>query len=472
MRLSIHTAALTLCLIPIGCTPLAVLDNVLNQPRLPQQEATQQSAEQLQPTKQRNIEAEADAAFDKADYVTALNLYESLKYTPQENEHIYLLIARIHENQGNDQKLKKTLEEAKARIKGSAKIHNRLGVYYGEQKDWLKAEAEFKIALQIAPNNISCQRNLGLLYYKQEKYSEAEALWTPLFESNQVKFDTDYNEIGETYYHLKKYDAALLSYERLLEKLPNNFNGHVGLINVYSRKNDYEKVIETFEQAFKQVDAEKLPYLHNDLGDIYLVNSEYTKALGQFEQLPANFPDRASKIEQASNPANPTQPHIFQFIFGPNLPNTITPQHTTATPTGEPKGGIVSINVDPFDGNIDYGAGPASLRFALQPSDQNTPPSPVPAGCRPQIQPFILKTRNGLSKQRIDPQAFNEAENETLYFSYLGAPVDFPFEIGISPVNETQTGFSERVEKSVASLGQPTISVKVPVRFWPVSCFQ
>ncbi len=119
--------------------------------------------------------------------------------------------------------------------------HMNLGDMHRRHKNYQMAEKEFKIALQLSPNNAYAHYNLGLVY------TEAGA-----------------------------YEPALKEYKEALRIDPNLWQSYQNLSVVYDFLNDSDKSLENIQKAVA-LSPNNNPLLTN-LGLIYLKRGEKVKA--------------------------------------------------------------------------------------------------------------------------------------------------------------------------------------------------
>lgn len=96
------------------------------------------------------------------------------------------------------------------------KTHNNLGDVYSRRKDYVKAEKEFKKAIELKPNYGDAYHNLANVYAVQGMY-----------------------------------DKAIESYNAALSLNPNIWQSYYALYGVYSMRGDKEKAAEALEKARK-----------------------------------------------------------------------------------------------------------------------------------------------------------------------------------------------------------------------------
>jgi tetratricopeptide (TPR) repeat protein len=85
--------------------------------------------------------------------------------------------------------------------------HNNLGLIYLKNKEWEKAETEFKTELEINPNYALAFFNSGLLYYQLGQKEKAEDFWKKTLEINANHPDA-WRNLAIFYYEKKDFFQA------------------------------------------------------------------------------------------------------------------------------------------------------------------------------------------------------------------------------------------------------------------------
>jgi tetratricopeptide (TPR) repeat protein len=96
----------------------------------------------------------------------------------------------------------------------------------------------------------------------------------------QINKDKDLSE-GIDFYNERKYDEAIASFEKVIEKFPSNTEGYYNLGLAYMRKGDVDRAIECLEKAVELKSAGIEPYLA--LGESYFKKGDSEKAEDNFK---------------------------------------------------------------------------------------------------------------------------------------------------------------------------------------------
>lgn len=137
--------------------------------------------------------------------------------------------------------------KAVALDKNLADAHLALaGLYYSIEFDWEKAEREYKLALQLAPNNAAAYTSYAAFLGSMGRFDEALAEARKADEIVPSRA-TDFT-LARIYYSMRRYDEAMESSKRSLKKEETGL-GHFLLGFVYVAQQEYDEAIAEFKKA-------------------------------------------------------------------------------------------------------------------------------------------------------------------------------------------------------------------------------
>lgn len=138
-----------------------------------------------------------------------------------ENIEKMLLDADLHFKRGEMKAAEDIYLKVAAQDPKCSKAYSRLGVIYLEDEGCLEdAEAAFRQALKVEPNNGYILNNLGLVLYHQDKYADAIRnfeLSVRLDEYNAAR----HANLGMAFLAVRQYAKAESSFKRALKLDPN-----------------------------------------------------------------------------------------------------------------------------------------------------------------------------------------------------------------------------------------------------------
>ncbi len=149
-------------------------------------------------------------------------------------------------------------------LKESASDHYNLGLLYAKQKDDTSASKHLQRAIELSPSDIRFYRTLASLLVRNKKIEKAISLMEFALAHNPDHPEF-LNILGLFFYNLGQLDKAITHFKKALS---------VGKLD----------------------DALKAKVMIN-LAESYVAKKTYTAALGMFEQVMAQFPDKAELLK-------------------------------------------------------------------------------------------------------------------------------------------------------------------------------
>jgi Tfp pilus assembly protein PilF len=132
-----------------------------------------------------------------------------------------LTMADAHFRKGEIKAAEELYVKVAALDPACAKAYSRLGIIYLEHEDNLgDAEAAFRQALKIEPNNGYILNNLGLVLYHQDKYTDAIRNFEQAVRQDELNAARHAN-LGMAYLAIRQYAKAESSFKKALKLEPN-----------------------------------------------------------------------------------------------------------------------------------------------------------------------------------------------------------------------------------------------------------
>ncbi|MBN8555715.1 MAG: tetratricopeptide repeat protein [Deltaproteobacteria bacterium] len=152
-----------------------------------------------------------------------------------------------------------------------------------EQGSLIPALSACLKAVDLAPKNADARNLLGLIYFRQYKYKEAEETFKQAIEIDSSMSEI-HNNLGTLYYEMKRYDDAFASLERALENplylYPERIHNNRGLVLQAQQK--YALAQTEFERSMTLRPEFYLPY--QNLGKLFYEQNEFTRAKPLFKE--------------------------------------------------------------------------------------------------------------------------------------------------------------------------------------------
>lgn len=137
--------------------------------------------------------------------------------------------------------------------------------------------------VEMAPGNPDARNLLGLIYFRQEKYDEAEAEFKKAVELNP-KLSEAHNNLGTLYYTRERYPEALQALEKATENplylYPERIQNNLGL--VYQKMGRVREAQQAYETSMKFRKDFYLPY--QNYGKLKFEQKQYKEALPLLEE--------------------------------------------------------------------------------------------------------------------------------------------------------------------------------------------
>lgn len=164
-----------------------------------------------------------------------------------------------------------------------ALAHEALGLALYSQENYEEAEKHAQRAIELDPKLWKALNILGVIYDHEKLYSEALVQYQKAI---AVKPDNGslYNNLGLCYFFMGKYSRAIEAFRKAIKLQPASKRIHNNLALVYAKLHNYKMAQVAFRKGGDEAQA------YNNLGCIYLIQSEKTKALRAFEKAMENKP--------------------------------------------------------------------------------------------------------------------------------------------------------------------------------------
>ena len=127
-------------------------------------------------------------------------------------------------------------------------VHLNRGREHFDARNFADAAEELEEARRLRPGDDAVLNLLGLAYFKQEKYREADSVYRKLIELNPESPTLFFN-LGLVCFKISDLDRAEATFLRALELKPENQKAHFYLGNIYEKKKQYYNAIFQYRKA-------------------------------------------------------------------------------------------------------------------------------------------------------------------------------------------------------------------------------
>ncbi|HKD53537.1 MAG TPA: type IV pilus biogenesis/stability protein PilW [Steroidobacteraceae bacterium] len=143
-------------------------------------------------------------------------------------------------NQGDLERAKDKLDRAATQDPDSADVHSARATLYARLNEADKADAEFRTALRLAPNDPRMVNNYAVYLCQNGRTDEGvkrflEAARNPLYTTPEVA----YTNAGVCLHNAKKYEDARSNFTRALQVRPNFAEAQYQLANLQFERGEY-----------------------------------------------------------------------------------------------------------------------------------------------------------------------------------------------------------------------------------------
>lgn len=169
--------------------------------------------------------------------------------------------AKIYIQNNNWEKAIEQLEHAVDLHPNNEEAHFLLGQAYGNRSRYKDMNREFEISLMISDKflqPITAERerhwidkyNAGISALNQQEFSKAEERLKAAITIDPSKFEA-YKKLAITFLNVDKVDKALILYNKLLEKSPEDLDLLASVANLYYSQKQFEKVIPILKKVLE-----------------------------------------------------------------------------------------------------------------------------------------------------------------------------------------------------------------------------
>ena len=186
--------------------------------------------------------------------------------------------------------LKKAIEQYEAMVRIEPKNsdnHLWLGRLYMANKDMVKAESEFKAAINLDPTSEEAVTNVAFLYNEEGDNKKAiDVLNSVPEEARTAKI---YSALGYTYEQQKEYKKAIAAYKQAISLDHDNLDAMRGLAQNLSNDNQIDAALQQYT-TIQEADPED-PQAALRIADIYRRLGKFDLALENLKKAEAMMTD-------------------------------------------------------------------------------------------------------------------------------------------------------------------------------------
>ncbi len=159
-----------------------------------------------------------------------------------------------------------------------AHLQTEMGKTHQEQGKNEEAIRVYRKAIQIDPTCVDAYLHLGDLYHETGKYQKAIDMWEGVSARTPQYAFLTYKRLEAAYYELGRYEEMERTYERNVNRNPEDIQSRLVLGQHYFRKGDLEEAVREYQEVLKL--CPNCVEAHQMLGEVFLAQGN-TEAVQQ-----------------------------------------------------------------------------------------------------------------------------------------------------------------------------------------------
>ena len=165
-----------------------------------------------------------------------------------------VLLAEAYQQAGRHDEALTTLETAVASTRPTYRMLARLGELYEQSRRWRDAAEAYRGAVALNPRSAGVRRRLAAAWLEAGEPTFARDVLGGLLEM-RPRDVAGHHMLAETEIALNNFDAAESAARRLLELEPEGLRGPYVLAQVFERRHEYQRVVETLGPVLERARA-------------------------------------------------------------------------------------------------------------------------------------------------------------------------------------------------------------------------
>jgi tetratricopeptide (TPR) repeat protein len=165
-----------------------------------------------------------------------------------------LLLAEAYQQAGRHDDALRTLEEAVGSTRPTSRMLARLGQLYEQARRWRDAAEAYRGAVALNPRSAGVRRRLAAAWLEAGEPARAREVLEGVLEM-RPRDAASYHMLAEVEIALTNLAAAESAARRLIELEPDGLRGPYVLVQVFERRHEYQRVVETLAPLLEQARA-------------------------------------------------------------------------------------------------------------------------------------------------------------------------------------------------------------------------
>lgn len=209
-----------------------------------------------------------------------------LQANPNHSDSLNLL-GLIAQQNCDFKKAEKLAKKALA-IKIDPGFLTNLGSAYKGQKDYSKAIATYKKAVQIKPDHIEALFNLANTLFENNDYVQAERYFQQTLQFKPNMHEAR-NRLGKIFNHLADHEKAMTCFSQVLKLEQDNLQALNNMGYSLQELGRFDEAINQYKKAL--VYHPQRPELFNNIGNVLVRQGKFNKALSWYQKAVNAQPD-------------------------------------------------------------------------------------------------------------------------------------------------------------------------------------
>ena len=213
-------------------------------------------------------------------YSAAIRYWDQALTLEPANADIVISRAEALDKNGDAKSAIRTLQNFATKHPQTASIHFSLGTVFGLEKRFTEAASEFRIALQIDPNDSATQLSLARCLVSQGEYSDALTLLIPFVKAHRSNVDA-HSLLGFTYRGLAQYEPAEKQLRIAVISRPNDGDIQFALGVALIHTGHLREAVSHLQKAIELEPDAEMPRVQMALALKALNDHEHSQAMYQ-----------------------------------------------------------------------------------------------------------------------------------------------------------------------------------------------
>ncbi len=239
-------------------------------------------AKNSNPRQTEAYETYGDHYAEKKDFENAIKNYENVLKIKSKSKGVYGKLAVLYVEKGEKEKAIEVYNRAISADVEYVEIYEEIREVLKQKNDTTTLETLYGIAFAVRSKDADHYLRLGNDYYYLKKYDAALASYQKALEI-KPNYAGVYFRRGFAFNDKGDYDAAIASYQKALELKPDDYWAYNNIGWAQYRKGDYDAAIASYKKALEL--KPNLVTAYNNMGIANVKKGDYDAAITSFQRV-------------------------------------------------------------------------------------------------------------------------------------------------------------------------------------------